>query len=72
MCGKLVVNDMISKMVTIDYVAEGNWNLKKRLNTVKRVDTGILLRDIMMNDVEQISLQKKDVTSKIDDRAVIL
>lgn len=70
--GKHVDDNKVYKLVTIDYLADGNSGLKMLLNNEKRVDTGILLRTVIINYVENMTLQKKIITSKIDDRAIVL
>ena len=70
--GKKVDKDKIYKLVTIDYLAAGNSDLEVLLDNIKRIDTDITLRSLMINYVQEMTLQNKKITSKIDNRAVAL
>ena len=70
--GKPVQKDKIYKLVTIDYLAEGNSNLEILLKNVKRIDTGITLRSLIINYVADMTAQKKEISAKIEKRAVAL
>ena len=67
------VNDNdIYTLATIDYLADGNSGLTILENAQKRVDTGILMRDVMIQYVESVTAQGKEVSSQFDQRAVVL
>ena len=70
--GKPVNDNDIYTLATIDYLADGNSGLTILENAQKRVDTGILMRDVMIQYVESVTAQGKEVSSQFDQRAVVL
>ena len=52
---------------TIDYLADGNSGMSVLLNSKERINVGILLRDIMLEYVEQDSVME----SELDNRVVV-
>lgn len=69
--GKPIDPNKIYNVVTIDYLADGNDNMTAFKNAVKIVDTGITLRDVMIDYVRKQTAEGKTLTSKIDGRITI-
>jgi len=55
------------RVITSDYIANGGDNLKFLLQAVKRENTGILFRDMIINYIKK---QKQPLSTNIDDRMV--
>lgn len=55
---------------TIDYLAEGNDGLTALTNAHKVTNTGMLLRDIMIQYVQELTKSGKKVESKLDNRVI--
>lgn len=53
------------RVITSDYIANGGDNLKFLLQAIKRENTGILFRDMIINYIKK---QKEPLSAKIDDR----
>ena len=68
--GKPVDPERIYYVATIDYLAEGNSGMSAMTKAVKTTDTGILLRDAMIDYVKQLTAAGKEITSAIDDRVI--
>ncbi len=60
------------KVVTVDYLAEGNDNMAAFRDAVACTYTGVTLRDVMINWVKEQSRQGKEVDSALDGRIKIL
>ncbi|MEG1617578.1 MAG: 5'-nucleotidase C-terminal domain-containing protein [Bacteroidales bacterium] len=70
--GKPVDENASYWVSTIDYLADGNSGMSVFTEAEKRINTGIRLRDVMLNYVEGVTAQGKELTSKIDDRVKVL
>jgi 2',3'-cyclic-nucleotide 2'-phosphodiesterase (5'-nucleotidase family) len=57
--------DRTYRVITSDYIANGGDNLKFLLQAVKRENTGILFRDMIINYIKK---QKEPLSAKIDNR----
>ena len=68
--GKPVDPERIYYVATIDYLAEGNSGMGALTKAVKTTKTGILLRDMMIDYIKQLTAQGKEVQSDIDDRVI--
>lgn len=68
---KPIDKDKIYNVVTIDYLADGNDNMSAFKDAVSMVDSGITLRDIVIDYVREQSAQGKTITSKLDGRITI-
>ncbi len=53
------------RVITSDYIANGGDNLKFLLQAVKRENTGILFRDMIINYIKK---QKEPLSARLDDR----
>lgn len=59
-------------VVTLDYLAEGNDNMGAFRNAVAHTNTGITLRDVMIDWVREQARQGREVDSALDGRIKIL
>ena len=69
--GKPIDNNKIYNVVTIDYLADGNDNMSAFRDAVSMQDTGVTLRDIMIDYVREQNTQGKMITSQLDGRITI-
>ena len=69
--GKPIDPNRIYNVVTVDYLSDGNDNMGAFKNAVKMVDTGVTLRDVMIDYVRKQTAEGKSLTSKIDGRITI-
>lgn len=69
--GKPVQDDKVYQVVTLDYLAEGNDNMAAFRNAVSVQDTGITLRDVMIDYVKEQTRRGKEVVSTLDQRIII-
>ena len=70
--GKEIDSEAYYWCATIDYLAEGNSGIVAMRNATEIVDSNILLRDLMMSAVKTINESNKKITSKVDDRILVL
>ncbi len=68
--GKPIDPERIYYVSTIDYLAEGNSGMSAMTQAIKCTNTGILLRDVMIDYVKQLTAEGKEITSAIDDRVI--
>ncbi len=68
--GKPVDPNRIYYVATIDFLAEGNSGMTAMTKAVKCTNTGISLRDMMIDYIKQLTAEGKEVTSQIDDRVI--
>ena len=69
---KPIDNDKIYKIVTLDYLAEGNDNMNAFLNAISINNTGVTLRDIMIDWVKEQTRMGNEIESAIDGRIIII
>ncbi len=70
--GKPIDNDKTYKIVTIDYLAEGNDGMAAFRNGKNVENTGITLRDVMINYIKDQTRMGNSISSKIDGRIEVL
>lgn len=70
--GKPIDDEASYWLATIDYLADGNSGMSVLEDAEERVNTGILLRDVMLDYVERLTAQGKEISSKIDNRIKVL
>lgn len=70
--GKSIDNDKTYNIVTLDYLADGNNGMDAFLNASEINDTGITLRDIMIDYVKEKTSEGKKLSSKNDGRITIV
>lgn len=66
--GKPIDNNKIYQIVTLDYLAGGNDNMGAFLDAVSITDTGVTLRDIMIDWVREQTRQGHEIKSVLDGR----
>jgi len=68
--GQPVDPERIYYVATIDYLAEGNSGMDAMTRAVKCTNTGIALREMMIDYIKQLTAEGKEVASDIDDRVI--
>ncbi|MDX9749417.1 MAG: 5'-nucleotidase C-terminal domain-containing protein [Paludibacter sp.] len=68
--GKALEMDKLYSIATNDYLAEGNDYMSALTKQVKRVNTGILIRDMLMDYVRAETAAGRNINSKLDGRIV--
>jgi len=69
--GKPIDKNKIHNVVTLDYLADGNDSMNAFKDAIKMNNTGIVLRDIIIDYVRKQTAEGKAITSKIDGRITI-
>ncbi|MFA6701760.1 MAG: 5'-nucleotidase C-terminal domain-containing protein [Dysgonamonadaceae bacterium] len=69
--GKPLDENKLYKIVTLDYLAEGNDNMQAMKDADKRLNTGITLRDIMIDYISEQTKIGNKISSKLDGRITI-
>ena len=69
--GRPVDDETIYQVVTLDYLAEGNDNMAAFRDALSRTDTGITLRDMMIDHVKEQTRRGNEVVSTLDGRIII-
>ncbi|MCI1779072.1 MAG: 5'-nucleotidase C-terminal domain-containing protein [Bacteroidales bacterium] len=70
--GSAIDDDKTYRIATTDYILSGGDNMKALSHATDRIDTGIMLRDIISDAVKQKCLGGKPLIVKTDGRAVII
>jgi 2',3'-cyclic-nucleotide 2'-phosphodiesterase (5'-nucleotidase family) len=70
--GKPVDNDRIYRIATLDYLADGNDNMSAFRNAVANVNTGVTLRDVMIDWVREQTRQGREIESALDGRITVI
>lgn len=70
--GKSIDPNRMYHVVTLDYLAEGNDSMAAFKNAVKKTDTGITLRDVMIDYVKDQTRRGKEITSQLDERITVI
>jgi len=68
--GKPLEMNTLYSIATNDYLAEGNDYMTALTQQVKRVNTGILIRDLLMDYVRAETAAGRNINSKLDGRIV--
>jgi 2',3'-cyclic-nucleotide 2'-phosphodiesterase (5'-nucleotidase family) len=66
--GKPLDEQKTYRIVTIDYLAEGNDRMKALTKATKYTDSNTLLRDVMINYIKKLTDNKKEINANLDDR----
>lgn len=69
--GQSIDNNKVYHIVTLDYLAEGNDNMSAFRDAVSCMNTGITLRDIMIDWVKEQTRRGEEINSTVDGRIVI-
>ncbi len=67
-----VDEDRVYDVVTLDYLAEGNDHMTAFRDAISTSDTGITLRDVMINWVREQTRQGKEIDSTLDGRIKLI
>lgn len=70
--GKEIDKDKMYNIVTLDYLADGNNGMEAFLNAESVNNSGVTLRDIMIEYVNEQTQQGKVLTSELDGRITII
>lgn len=70
--GKDIKNNRLYNIVTIDYLAEGNDGMTALNRAVKRVETKLFMRDVLMDYIRRQSKRGVLLNSKIEGRIVVI
>ncbi|MDR1742894.1 MAG: 5'-nucleotidase C-terminal domain-containing protein [Dysgonamonadaceae bacterium] len=70
--GKPIDDNKIYKIVTLDYLADGNNGMDAFKNAVENNNTGATLRDIMIDYVKEQTRTGKALSSKLDGRITVI
>lgn len=70
--GKPIDENKIYNISTLDYLADGNNDMDALRDAVKKTDTGITLRDVMIDYVKEQTRRGNEITSKLDGRITII
>ena len=69
--GQPIDKDKIYHIVTLDYLAEGNDNMSAFRDAITSVNTGITLRDVMIDWVKEQTRRGEEIESALDGRIVV-
>lgn len=69
--GRPIDKDKIYHIVTLDYLAEGNDNMAAFRNAVTSVNTGVTLRDVMIDWIREQTRRGNEIESTLDGRITI-
>ncbi|WP_298650859.1 5'-nucleotidase C-terminal domain-containing protein [uncultured Proteiniphilum sp.] len=69
--GQPIDKNKIYHIVTLDYLAEGNDNMSAFRDAVANVNTGITLRDVMIDWVKEQTRRGDEIESVLDGRIVV-
>ncbi|WP_229707461.1 5'-nucleotidase C-terminal domain-containing protein [Sphingobacterium alkalisoli] len=70
--GKAIDPAKSYKLVTYDYLANGGDNVKGLSTPLKRINTSILVREGLINYVEQLTKENKKINTQLDGRISII
>jgi 2',3'-cyclic-nucleotide 2'-phosphodiesterase (5'-nucleotidase family) len=70
--GEAIDPDRIYRVVTLDYLAEGNDNMSAMRNALTHHNTGVTLRDVMIDYVKKETRRGNPIRSALDGRITII
>lgn len=70
--GKPINDNQIYKIVTLDYLADGNNGMEAFKRAVESINTGVTLRDVVIDYVKEQTRQGKAISSKLDGRITVI
>ncbi|MBK5195103.1 MAG: 5'-nucleotidase C-terminal domain-containing protein [Proteiniphilum sp.] len=70
--GRPINENAIYHVVTLDYLADGNDNMTSFRNAVSSVNTGVTLRDVMIDYVKEQTRQGNEIESVLDGRITVI
>lgn len=69
--GEPVSGDRNYKIATLDFILTGGDNLSMLKNNISVVETGVLLRDVVFEQIKESMKRSGKIASKLDNRVVI-
>lgn len=69
--GAPIDKNKIYTIVTLDYLADGNDGMEALKNAVSNTETGIILRDVMIDYIQKETAKGKKLSSALDGRITI-
>ncbi len=69
--GQPIDKNKIYHIVTLDYLAEGNDNMSAFRDAITSVNTGVTLRDVMIDWVKEQTRRGEEIESVLDGRIII-
>lgn len=69
--GKQISSDKIYRVVTVDYLAEGNDGMTALADAKNIFPSGVLIRNLITDHIRNITAEGKEVESKLDNRIKI-
>lgn len=69
--GQPIDKNKIYHIVTLDYLAEGNDNMSAFRDAITSVNTGVTLRDVMIDWVKEQTRRGEEIESVLDGRIVV-
>ena len=70
--GKPIDENKVYTVSTLDYLADGNNDMDALRNALKTTNTGVTLRDVMIDHVKEQTRQGNEITSHLDGRITII
>ncbi len=70
--GKPIDENKVYTVSTLDYLADGNNDMDALHNALKTTNTGITLRDVMIDYVKEQTRQGNEITSLLDGRITVI
>jgi 2',3'-cyclic-nucleotide 2'-phosphodiesterase (5'-nucleotidase family) len=70
--GKLIDDNRLYSIVTLDYLAEGNDHMDAFRDAKKKTNSGITLRDIMIDFVKEKTRRGESISSRLDGRITLI
>jgi len=66
--GETLDPERLYRIATMDYLANGNSGMSALLRAVKRTDTGLKIRDILIEQIEHLTAMGRKVDAQLDGR----
>ncbi|HEY5500259.1 MAG TPA: 5'-nucleotidase [Bacteroidales bacterium] len=70
--GKVLQNDQIYRVATMDYLADGNSSMYALLKAVKRINSGLKVRDVYIEGIEKLTAEGKKIDVQPDGRIKLI
>jgi 2',3'-cyclic-nucleotide 2'-phosphodiesterase (5'-nucleotidase family) len=70
--GKPIDDEHIYKIATLDYLADGNDGMEALENATMKYETGIILRDIIIDYIQEQTRRGNEINSQLDGRITVL
>lgn len=70
--GEALKADAVYSIATNNYLAEGNDHMPELANSERQVDTGILIRDMLINHIKELNDAGRKIDSQLDGRTYLM